>query len=289
MNRAQVWIHAARPKTLVAGISPALIGTTLAISQGLFDLTIFLFTLFTGLCIQIGTNLTNDYFDFVKGADTSERKGFMRVTQAGLVTPATMKRAIIATFALAFLCGCYLIYQGGAMIAVMLALYILLSILYTAGPFPLAYMGLGELFVLFLYGPAAVLITYYLQTGTLSKEAFLAGLSPGALSMAIIIVNNVRDIEEDRTANKKTLPVRFGRTFGKCHFVFSILLALVPILFFYPSHPFSVLTLLILLPAIPLIRGMVRNQDARLLNQLLGKTGQLLWLFTLLFCIGWML
>lgn len=289
MNRVQVWTHATRPKTLVAGISPALIGTALCISEGRFNWVIFLFTLLTGLCIQIGTNLANDYYDFVKGADTGERKGFMRVTQAGLVPPSAMKRAIIATFALAFLCGCYLIFQGGVGIAVMLALYILLSVLYTAGPFPLAYLGLGDLFVLFLYGPFAVLITYYLQMGTLSKDAFLVGLAPGALSMAILVVNNVRDIDEDRKANKKTLPVRFGRTFGKCQFVCSILLALVPTLFYSSTHPFSLLTLLILLPALPLMRFMIRNQDARLLNQLFGKTGQLLWLYTLLFCIGWML
>lgn len=289
MNRVQVWTHAARPKTLIAGISPALIGATLAISEGYFDPILFLFTLFTGICIQIGTNLSNDYFDFIKGADTSARKGFMRVTQAGLVTPSTMKRAIIATFAIAFLCGCYLIFQGGIGVAVMLALYILLSVLYTAGPYPLAYLGLGDLLVLFLYGPAAVLITYYLQTGYLSKEAFLAGLSPGALSMAILIVNNVRDIEEDRAANKKTLPARFGKTFGKAQFIFALLLALVPCAFFYSTHPFSLLSLLILLPALPLMYTMIKNQDLRQLNQLFGKTAQLLWLFTLLFCIGWML
>ena len=289
MNRLQVWTHATRPKTLVAGISPALIGLTLAISRGNLDPTLFFFTLMTGLLIQIGTNLANDYFDFMKGADTKDRKGFMRVTQAGLVTPAVMKRAIFATFFAAFLCGCYLIWHGGAMIALMLFLYIVLSILYTAGPFPLAYLGMGDLFVLFLYGPGAVLITYYLQTGTLSKEAFLAGISPGALSMAILLVNNVRDIEEDKLAGKKNLPVRFGKTFGKCQYIFSIVLALVPLFFFYPEHPFSLLSLLILLPALPLMKAMMSNQDPSLLNQLLVKTGQLLWLFTLLFCIGWML
>jgi 1,4-dihydroxy-2-naphthoate octaprenyltransferase len=288
MNRAQVWIHAARPKTLVTGISPALIGTTLAIGQGKFDLLLFLLTLCTGLCIQIGTNLCNDYFDFVKGADTAERKGFMRVTQAGLVTPAAMKRAIVALFTLAFLSGCYLIAQGGIGIAGMLAVYILLSILYTAGPYPLAYLGLGDLLVLFLYGPGATLITYYLQMGSLSKEAFFAGLSPGALSMAILTVNNVRDIEEDRVANKKTLVVRFGRRFGKGQFLFAILLSLLPLAVLYSTHPFCVLSALILLPALPLGLTMIKNQDPRQLNPLFGKTAKLLWLFTLLFCIGWM-
>ncbi len=289
MNRVQVWTHAARPKTLVAGISPALIGITLAIAEGHFNIILFLLTLLTGLCIQIGTNLCNDYFDFVKGADTSSRKGFMRVTQAGLVTPASMKRAIILAFAIAFGCGCYLIFQGGATIAALLALYILLSVLYTAGPFPLAYLGLGDLLVLLLYGPGAAAITYYLQVGSLSKEILLAGLSPGALSMAILVVNNVRDIDEDRQANKKTLVVRFGRTFGKLEFLFAILLSLFPLLFLAPSHPFCALALLILVPAVPLIRSIFRNQDPRQLNPLFAKTAQLLWLYTLLFCIGWML
>lgn len=289
MNQIQVWAQAVRPKTLIIGISPALIGITLSISQGFFNFQVFLFTLLTGMSIQIGTNLANDYFDFVKGADTQERKGFLRVTQAGLVTPQVMKRAIFALFSIAFLCGCYLIWQGGMMIALTLAAYITLSILYTAGPFPLAYLGLGDILVLLLYGPGAVLITYYLQTGSLSQEALIAGISPGAFAMAILSINNVRDYEEDRKAQKKTLVVRLGRTFGKCQFIASILLALIPVCFFYRIHPFSTLVLLILLPALPLFQAMIRNQNPHLLNHLFGKTGQLLWLFTLLFCIGWML
>jgi 1,4-dihydroxy-2-naphthoate polyprenyltransferase len=289
MNRVQVWVYAFRPKTLVIGISPVVMGVTLALSQGAFHPFLFLFILLTVLAIQIGTNLANDYFDFIKGADTQERKGFMRVTQAGLVTPITMKKAVIATFGIACLCGSYLVWEGGLPIALLLAVSIALGILYTGGPFPLAYLGLGELFAFLFFGPIAVLGTYFLQTGTLSKEAFVIGISPGAFSMAFLIINNVRDIEEDRLASKKTMAVRFGKTFGKCHYLFSLLLVLVPILFFYPDHPFSLLTLLILLPTIPSMRVMVNHQDPRLLNQLFAKTGQLQWLFTLLFCIGWML
>ena len=289
MNRVQVWVHASRPKTLVIGISPVLIGATLAISQGLFHPLLFLFTLATAMAIQIGTNLANDYFDCLKGADTKDRKGFLRVTQAGLVSPEKMKVAMIVVFALAFLSGCVLIWEGGLPIALLLAASIALGILYTGGPFPLAYLGLGEIFAFLFFGPIAVLGTYYLQTGSLSMEALIAGLSPGAFSMAFLIINNVRDIDEDRLANKKTLIVRLGKTFGKVLFIFSVFLALVPILFFYSDHPFSLLSILILLPAIPLMRFMVSNQDPRLLNQLFAKTGQLEWLFTLLFCIGWML
>jgi 1,4-dihydroxy-2-naphthoate polyprenyltransferase len=289
MNRVQVWVYATRPKTLVISISPVIIGATLAISQGVFNPSLFLFTLLTALGIQIGANLANDYFDFVKGADTKERKGFMRVVQAGLVAPTLMKKVMVATFAIACLLGCYLIWEGGFAVALLLALSIALGILYTGGPFPLAYLGLGELFAFLFFGPIAVLGTYYLQTGALSKEALIAGLSPGAFSMAFLIVNNVRDIDEDRLAGKKTLAVRLGKTFGKCQYLFSILLALFPVLFFYTAHPFLFLVLLILLPAIPSMRAMVNNQDPRHLNHLFAKTGQLQWLFTLLFCVGWLL
>ena len=290
MNRTQVWIHASRPKTLVAGLSPVLIGTTLALTQGYLQPILFLFTLLTALCIQIGTNLANDYFDFIKGADTAERKGFLRVTQAGLVKPKTMKYAIFYSFILAALCGGYLVWHtGGVVLFMMLAVYILLSIFYTAGPYPLAYKGLGDLLVFVFYGPMAVLITYYLQTHAFSWLPFFVGVCPGALSMAILVVNNVRDIEEDAKANKKTLPVRFGKAFGKAEYLFAIFLSLVPIPFFYSSHPFSLLALLILLPAIPLIRHILYYEHPRELNVLLAKTGQLLWIFTLLFCIGWML
>jgi 1,4-dihydroxy-2-naphthoate octaprenyltransferase len=258
-------------------------------TQGYFKGWIFLMTLLTGILIQIGTNLTNDLFDFLKGADTEKRKGFLRVTQAGLVDPPSMKKAIVLTFTAALASGAALIFHGGFPIALMLALYVLLSVLYTAGPFPLAYLGLGEVFVLFLYGPGAVLITYYLQTNTLSLEAFLAGLCPGALSMAILIINNIRDIEEDRLANKKTLSVRFGRNFGKGQFLFACILAFVPVVLLCPSHPFCLLTLLALFPAASLVYAVLHNKDPSLLNPLFAKTGKLLWLFTLLFCIGWML
>lgn len=289
MNRLQVWTLASRPKTLVAGISPSLIGVALAMDQGYFNGILFLMTLLTGICIQIGTNLTNDYCDFIKGADSSERKGFLRVTQAGLVEPKTMKRAIIATFMAALITGGYLVYQGGFPIACILALYILLSVLYTAGPRPLGYLGLGDILVLLFYGPGAVLITYYLQTQSFSWEPLVAGLSPGALAMAVLVINNIRDIEEDRKASKKTLPVRLGRVAGKIEFLCAILLSFVPLIFFYKTHPFCLVAALTLLPALPIMRAVVMNQDSRLLNALFEKTTKLLWLFTLLFSIGWML
>jgi 1,4-dihydroxy-2-naphthoate polyprenyltransferase len=291
MHPVRIWLAAARPKTLIASLSPVLLGTTLSLSDGVFHPWVLLLTLLTALGIQISTNLANDYFDFLKGADSIERKGPLRVMQAGYVTRTKMQRAITLSLILSFLLGCPLIYRGGAVVACLLVLSLALSLLYTAGPYSLAYLGLGELFVIVFYGPIAVSGTYYLQTLCFSKEACLAGLSTGCIATAILIANNVRDIEEDRKAHKKTLPVRFGKTFGMIEYVAMLFMALLPILFFYRSHPFSLLTFLIFIPAFPLMRAMLSEKihTPALLNQIFAHTGKLLFLFTLLFCIGWML
>jgi 1,4-dihydroxy-2-naphthoate octaprenyltransferase len=281
-----VWIQAARPKTLVATFAPSLLALCLGLSRGVFEPLLFAMTLCTGLLIQIATNFTNDYCDFVKGADTEERKGFVRVTQAGLVCPGTMKRAILILFMAALLAGSYLVFVGGKPIALLLCLYVLLSVLYTAGPYPLAYLGLGDVLVLLFYGPMATLITYYLQTRTLSFQAGLIGLSAGCLSTAILAINNLRDIDEDRKAGKKTLVVRFGRSWGQKEFCCLVLLAFVPPLYLLSSYPFTALTLLTLPQALLLIRSVLRNTDPYALNPLFEKMGKLLWLFTLLFCLG---
>lgn len=289
MHAIQVWTTAIRPKTLIASISPVLIATTLAIKIGNFDWLIFLCTLCTALGIQITTNLANDYFDSLKGADTCQRKGFMRVTQAGLVSHKTMRQAVIISMLLTLLSGIYLIVIGKAMIACLLLVSLCLSVLYTTGPYPLAYLGLGDLFVCIFFGPVAVSGAYYLQIGSLSLEAILAGIAPGAISTAILTVNNTRDIEEDLLANKKTLPVRFGKSFGQWEYLFCLLVAFGSLFFFYDSHPLALCTILCLLPAGMLVKTMFTYKNPTELNLLLIKTGQLLCLFTAFFCIGWML
>lgn len=289
MSTFHLWTLAARPKTLVAGIAPACTGAVLALTTGCFSPFLFLLTLLTGTLIQIGSNLTNDYFDYVKGADTAERKGFLRVMQAGLIPPSAMRRAILLTFILVVLSGVYLVFIGGFGIGLMLSLYLLLSLLYTAGPYPLAYLGLGDLFVLILYGPGAVLITYFLQTHTLSQEATLAGLSLGTLSTTILAINNLRDSEEDRAAGKKTLVVRLGKRFGKCEITALLALTFCIPLFLYPQHPFILLTLGALPPALTLAYSVIKNEDPYQLNPLFEKATQLLWLFTFLLCVGLML
>lgn len=289
MNRILIWTMACRPKTLIASISPVLIGTTLALSQGHFDLRMFLFTLATALGIQVSTNFANDYFDFIKGADNEKRKGPTRVVQAGLVSLRQMKTGLLVCLFLTFLSGCYLIWHGGIFLSCLLSISLLLAVVYTGGPFPLAYLGLGELFVFLFFGLAAVSGTYYLQTGTVTLTSLLAGIAPGALSTAILIVNNVRDIDEDKEASKKTLAVRFGLTFGKIEYLFAILLTLLPLICFFRSHPFTLITLSIFLPAIPSMRLMLNHTQPTQLNILFAQTGKLLWLYTLLFCLGWML
>jgi 1,4-dihydroxy-2-naphthoate octaprenyltransferase len=291
MHPIRVWLLAIRPKTLIASVSPVLIGTTLALSDGFFNPFLFLVTLLTAIGIQISTNLANDYFDFLKGADNAARKGPLRVMQAGLVSSARMQTAIAFVMGLTFLMGCALIARGGIAIACLVVVSLALALLYTAGPYSLAYLGLGEFFVLLFFGSLAVSCTHYLQTLNFSKEAFLAGMAPGCFSTAILIANNVRDIEEDRKAHKITLVVRFGKMFGMVEYAFCIFLAFIPPLIFCGEHPFCLLTLLILLPAFPLMRGMLHEKEhtPAKLNYIFVHTGKLLYIFTFLFCLGWML
>lgn len=211
---AKVWIDAARPKTLGATLSPILIGAALAYRHGAISPLITFIALASALCIQIGTNFCNDYCDFKKGAD-AQRVGPVRATQAGLIAPETMLRATVITFALAVTLGAFLVAQGGAPILIIGILSVAFGTLYTAGPYPLAYIGLGDLFVMIFFGPVAVAGTYYVNTLAWSADAAILGLIPGLLAVGILIVNNLRDHESDRLVRKRTLVVTLGERFGK--------------------------------------------------------------------------
>ena len=239
--------------------------------------------------MQIGTNLANDYFDFVRGADQADRQGPTRVMQAGLVSASSMKRAIISAFGITALFGCFLILHGGIIMAGLVAIAILLGLAYTAGPFPIGYLGLSEFFVVFFFGSLAVAGTYFLQTGVWSSEAWLLGLAPGLLSCAILTVNNLRDVEQDRAAGKKTLVVRLGKWFGKAEYLMFILAAMAIPLLFIDQHPLSLLCWLSLPPAIPLMVTICKASEPKDIGELLPKTGQVLFFYTLLLCVGWML
>ena len=282
------WTLATRPKTLTAALSPVLFGAALASQQGPLHWPSLLLITLSAIGIQIGTNFANDYFDFKQGADTEDRLGPTRVTQAGLISEKTMKRATILMFGLSFLLGLFLVARGGWPILVIGSLSILFGVLYTGSRYSLAYLGIADIFVLIFFGPVAVGGTYFLQTLSLSPEVLILGLAPGLLSMAILAVNNLRDRPQDKLVNKKTIAVRFGATVARLEYTVCVLAGIgLPV--FYPlSQPLiwtRFIPLLSLALAIPLIKS-TWTQDGKPLNLTLARTGGLLLLFTLLYCIG---
>ena len=289
----RVWLWAARPKTLGAAVAPVLVGTGMAVEAGMWHLASAALALVGAVLIQIGVNYHNDYADYVQGADTEDRVGPLRVTQAGLVAPETMRRATIFVFGLAVVSGLYLIVRGGWPILVVGLASIGAAIWYTAGRYSLAALGLADLFVFVFFGPVAVGGTYYVQALSLPMEVLVAGAGPGLLSIAILLVNNVRDVGEDRAASKRTLVVRFGRRFGVVAYGLCVVGALVlpAVLALGPSglppRPWAALPLALLPLAVQPIRTMASTTDPERLNPLLGATGRLLLLWAVLFSIGW--
>jgi 1,4-dihydroxy-2-naphthoate octaprenyltransferase len=286
----KIWILASRPKTLWAAVAPVIIGTAMAYSDGKLYWQIALAVLFAAILIQIGTNFANDYFDFKRGADSKDRLGPKRVTEAGLVKPYAMRNAFIFIFFLAFIVGLVLILRAGWPIFIIGVLSILFGILYTGGPFPLAYNGLGDIFVLIFFGPVAVGGTYYAQSLELTLPVILAGLSPGLISMALLTVNNLRDINSDKKVGKRTLAVRFGEIFTRIEYLFAILVAcFVPLILIFtdPGHPYSLAAISVFLFALPSIRAVMFKEISAELNQVLARTGKILLLYSLIFSIGW--
>lgn len=292
MSKMKVWVLASRPKTLWAAVGPVLVGTAMAYSDGQAHWLTAFIVLFAAVFIQIGTNFSNDYFDFVKGADAGERLGPTRATQAGLVSSQEMKRATIVAFGFAVLAGIYLTYRGGWPILMIGIFSILFGILYTAGPYPLGYNGLGDGFVLIFFGLVAVGGTYYVQTLSINSMVLLAGLGPGLLSTTLLCVNNLRDLENDRKAGKKTLPVRFGRRFGQLEYLGTLFLAaVVPVVLIIQTH--SHYLALAASASVALasrdIRIILKEKPGRIYNGVLANTGKLIIFYCLLFSIGWIL
>lgn len=289
-NRVRAWVLASRPKTLPVAIAPILIGSAMAWDDGGFHSGAALIAAACALLITIGTNLCNDYADFISGADTEDRKGPTRVTQAGLIAPGHVKAATILVFFLATVLGMYLVDRGGWGVLLIGLASIVAGILYTAGPWPYGYKGLGDVFVLIFFGPVAVAGTYYVQTLELTSTVIIAGFAPGLLSVAILTVNNIRDIEEDRNVNKKTLVVRFGRKFGIGLWLGCVTIAaLLPLEFVRATgdHVWAGMTVLILIPAMSILHKLVTIHDSALLNPLLGQTALLLLVHSVIFALGW--
>lgn len=290
MSNIHAWILAIRPKTLPVAIAPVIVGSAMAWASGGFHVTAMLIALTCALLITIGTNLCNDFADFARGADTGNRKGPTRVTQSGLIPAQQVKWVAFAVFTATVVLGMYLIFRGGWWVFLIGTVSILAGILYTVGPWPFAYKGLGELFVLIFFGPVAVGGTYYVQALEITWSVIIAGFAPGLLGVAILLVNNIRDIEEDREVGKKTLVVRFGRKFGIGLWSSCVLVAaLLPLEFVRVTgeHLWGGLTILILIPAMGILHSLITIQDPVRLNPLLGQTALLLLSYSVIFALGW--
>ncbi|MGM0590267.1 MAG: 1,4-dihydroxy-2-naphthoate polyprenyltransferase [Halobacteriota archaeon] len=303
VTRTRAWLMAARPQTLPAAAAPVVVGTGLAFHDGVFAAAPALAALLGALLIQIGTNFANDYYDAIKGADTDEREGFTRVTQAGIIDARTVKIAMYLTFLASILVGTYLVYVGGAPILVVGLLSVASGIAYTGGPYPFGYHGLGDLFVFVFFGLVAVTGTYYVQAvsilggpfplsippGTVPSTALVASLSMAALTTNILVVNNIRDRETDAKAGKRTLAVRLGYRASRAEFLALLAVAyLVPVWFFVlQDYGVAVLLPLLTLPYAGLVSQTVLTQTSgEALNPALEQTGKLLAAFALLFAIG---
>ena len=304
VTRREAWVMAARPQTLPAGAAPVVLGVGLAVADGVVAPLPAVAALLGALLIQIGTNFANDYYDAMKGTDTDEREGFTRVTAGGLLSPGEVRRAMFGTYLLAILVGAYLVLLGGVPILVIGLSGIAAGILDTGGPYPYGYYGLGDLFVFVYFGIAAVAGTYYVQAvdslgvglfpvgipdGTVTAGALLVGAAAGALSTAILVVNNIRDLETDSKAGKRTLAVILGYRYSRVEFVGLFVVAYATPLVLWAGLGYSVFVLapLVTLPiSLKLIRVVSTRTDGEALNPALERTGQVFAIYSLLFALG---
>ena len=274
------WLLAARPKTLAAAVVPVLVGTALARNAGAPTLWgVFVCALAGSVLLQIGTNLVNDAIDFKKGTDTAERLGPLRVTQAGLLPADSVLRGAYLCFLLAAAFGVPLIIRGGWPMLAIGITSILAAYAYTGGPYPLAYHGLGELFVMIFFGFVAVGGSYFLQRLIIDSAALMAGFACGSLGIVLLAINNLRDLPNDRAAGKRTLAAKWGEGFARAEIRMSIIAPFLTLLFLAWKRDWHLLGALIALPiAIALIRR-VRRSEGAALNSCLALAGMLEWSF----------
>jgi 1,4-dihydroxy-2-naphthoate octaprenyltransferase len=285
----RIWLMAARVRTLPAAVAPVLVGTSLAVQRGVFRPGAFVAALLGALLIQVGTNLANDYSDARRGADAEDRVGPVRVTAGGLVPPRQVLVATYVTFGLAVVCGLYLVAVAGIELLIVGIASIAAGVLYTGGPKPYGYEGLGELFVFVFFGLVAVTGSAFAQLETWPWEAFVLGIPVGLLASAILVVNNIRDMDSDRRAGKRTLAVRLGRAPARTIYALMIYLAylVAPLPWLLGSlGPWLLVPWLTLPLAVPLVRTVRRHADGPTLNAALAQTGMLQLAFGLLLSAG---
>jgi 1,4-dihydroxy-2-naphthoate octaprenyltransferase len=288
-DAVRIWVMAARLRTLPAAIAPVLVGTSVAVQRGVFRPGAFAAALLGALFIQIGTNLANDYSDARRGADAEDRVGPVRVTAGGLVPPRQVLIATYVTFGLAVVCGLYLVAVAGIELLFVGIASIAAGVLYTGGPKPYGYEGLGELFVFLFFGVVAVTGSTFAQLEQWPWESFVLSVPIGLLAAAILMVNNVRDIDSDRRAGKRTLAVRLGRERGRTIYALMVYVAylVAPVPWLAGSlSPWLLLPWLTLPLAVRLVRSVRTHADGPTLNQALAQTGMLQLAFGLLLSAG---
>lgn len=288
IGKFESWVLASRPKTLLAAFVPVIIGSAVATHHNSFKPLAATVALICSILIQVGTNFVNDLYDFLSGKDTKERLGPTRALASGLISVNEMKTGVFITFAVTFLLGLYLVYLGGWLILLIGIFSIIAGIAYTAGPYPLAYNGLGDIFVFIFFGLIGTVGTYFVQTGEINILAVWASVPVGALITNILVVNNYRDIDEDKSNGKNTLAVKLGEKFTRLQYVAFMILSyavLFIVYFTYKENIYVFLPLLSLPVAIKLIK-MIYSLKGASLNNTLALTAKLSLIYGLLFAIG---
>lgn len=292
MVKIKIWLLASRPKTLWAAVAPVLVGTALAAGEGHVRPLVTVAILGAAVLIQVGANLANDVYDYLKGADTLGRLGPARVTERGLLTPAQVKAGMMLVFGLAIMIGFYLAWVGGWPIVVIGLVSIAVALAYTGGPWPFGYYGLGDLVVFLFFGIVAVVGTVYLHTGVFLPASLWGAIPMGALATAILVVNNYRDIDTDLRAGKRTLAVRLGRKGTRLEYIGLLVLAyLVPAVYLAAQQgsPLLLLPYLTLPLAWVNIRSLLTTVAGGPLNATLARTARLQILYGCLFSMGLLL
>ncbi len=283
----RAWIAAIRPKTLPAGILPVMVGSAAAYHDNGFAVIPALIALVCAILIQILTNFINEIYDFRKGADTAERLGPLRTVANGIISESMMMKASILVATVTFALGLWLVWIAGWAILLIGLLSLLMAWAYTGGPYPLAYKGLGEIFVILFFGIAAVMGTYYAQTGYWSYDTLFLALPLGLLSSNLLSINNIRDRETDSKAQKRTIATRIGRKNAELVLDMQTLLSYVfPIILYFRGYSYPILLPLLTLPIAVIMLKSVKSRDGRELNISLQDSAKLLVIFGLVLTIG---
>ena len=283
------WRAAARPPTLTAAVAPVLVGTGVAIGDGVFAAGPFVAALFGAICLQVGANFANDVFDFERGADTGDRLGPPRATQMGLLTPTRMKLGMWAAFLLAFLAGIYLVVLAGWIVVVIGLASIVAGLIYTGGPWPVGYHALGDAFTFVFFGMVAVVGTYFVQAETAPGMVWLAAVPIGCTVTAILVANNLRDLATDRAAGKTTLAVVLGERGTRAWYVLLLVAAYGVAIALWPAtrvEPWALLVLASLPLAVPLLRSVAGGTAGRALNATLVQTARFHLIFGVLLALA---